>query len=48
MLVYFDDTEVHVQRPTKSDDSQYGYCNYSYSCEDGQITFTKKDCVKTW
>lgn len=48
MLVFFTDTEIHVQRPSEKENPQVGYCKYTYSCEGGDITFEKIKCLKTW
>lgn len=48
MLVFFTDTEIHVQRPSKKEKPEVGFCKYNYSCDGGNIAFTKIKCLQTW
>lgn len=49
ILVWFNDKYVHVQRPNAPGEAKMGFCNYYYSCDEtGKISFTEKDCVRTW
>ena len=49
ILVWFNDKYVHAQRPNAAGEAKMGFCNYYYSCDaEGKISFTEKDCVRTW